>query len=261
MIPFFLFIFGLIIGSFLNAVIYRLKSGEGIVYERSKCPKCRQVLGFFDLIPLLSFIFLKAKCRYCQKPISWQYPLVELFTGIIFVVGYFSSLIGEVLDLSSWIMVLRLISFYTFSGFLIIIFVYDFKHYLILDKVTLPALAVVFLFNFLLGYSLVNLLLAGGLIFGFFLFQFIISRGKWIGGGDLRLGFLMGAMLGWPKALVALFLAYISGAVIGLILVVLKKKELSSPIPFGTFLTAATLITLLFGQEILNWYLQGVGLW
>lgn len=260
MIPFFLFIFGLIIGSFLNAVIYRLKSGDSFVMERSLCPRCRKTLGFWDLIPLLSFIFLKAKCRYCKKPISWQYPLVELFTGIIFIIGYF-NLAGKALDFSSWIVVLRLISFYIFSGFLIIIFVYDLKHYLILDKVTLPASAIAFLLNVLLGYSLVNLLLAAGLIFGFFLFQFLISKGQWIGGGDLRLGFLMGAMLGWPKAVLALFLAYISGAIIGCLLIIFKKKKFNSQLPFGTFLTAATLVALLFGEEILNWYLNGAGLW
>jgi prepilin signal peptidase PulO-like enzyme (type II secretory pathway) len=253
MIPFFLFIFGLIIGSFLNVVIYRLNSGEGIVRKRSNCPHCRHQLGWSDLIPVLSFIFLKGRCRYCQKSISWQYPLVELFTALIFVLGYL-IIKGESRDLTLSLSVL-----FIFSSFLIVIFVYDFKHYLILDRVVLSAFGVALILNLLSGKSLINLLTASGIAAGFFLLQFVVSRGKWIGGGDLRLGLVMGAMLGWPNVLVALSLAYLSGAVIGLALIVFRKKKLDSQIPFGTFLTAATLATLLWGEPILNWYLNYLG--
>ncbi|MBU1131360.1 prepilin peptidase [Patescibacteria group bacterium] len=248
MILFFLFIFGLIIGSFLNAVIYRLKSGENIVSERSKCPHCRHLLAVKDLVPVLSFIFLRAKCRYCHKKISWQYPLVELATALIFILGYLKY------QNEFPVLNFQFLVFLVFSCFLIIIFVYDLKHYLIVDKVSLPAFFIALLINLLLGHPLFNLLLASILVAGFFFFQLVLSKGKWIGGGDVRLGLVMGAMLGWPQALIALFLAYISGSIIGLVLIMAKKKEWHSQIPFGTFLSAATLITLLFGQQILEWY-------
>jgi len=249
-----LFIFGLIFGSFLNAVIYRLKSGDGIIKERSKCPKCQHVLGFWDLVPLLSFVFLQGKCRYCKKNIFWQYPTVELFTGLVFVTGL--TLNPQPSTLNP-----QLITFIIFSLFLIIIFVYDLKHYLILDKVSLPAFFIALLLNYYLGRDIINLLLASVIVAGFFAAQFIVSKGKWIGGGDIRLGLVMGAMLGLPYVFVALFLAYISGAVIGVALILIKKKKWSSKVPFGTFLTAATLITLLFGRQLLNWYLTCFGIW
>ncbi len=244
-------IFGLIIGSLLNAIIYRLKSGDKIVFSRSKCVHCHKKLSAWDLIPIFSFIFLKGKCRYCHKAISWQYPLVELATAVIFVLGYFKYLYPNHPIAQSP----NYLTFLVFSCFLIIIFVYDLKHNLILDKVSLPALIIAFIANFLFGFTIWNLALAGIIVAGFFLFQFVISNGKWIGGGDIRLGLVMGAMLGWPNVLAALLLAYIIGAAVGLILIGFKKKQLNSHLPFGTFLTLATLIILLFGEEIVEWYL------
>jgi len=246
----FIFIFGLIIGSFLNAVICRLKENEQFVRGRSKCPYCRHSLGFWDLIPLASFIFLKARCRYCHKKISWQYPLVELATALVFTIGYFHYQFPNYL--------ITLLPYYliylVFSCFLIIIFVYDLKHYLILDKVTLPALILALALNFLLGLSIINLLIAALVAAGFFFLQFIVSKGKWIGGGDLRLGLVMGAMLGWPKVALALMLAYVLGAAIGIFLIILKKKQLNSPMPFGTFLSLGTWVALLWSEEIWHFY-------
>ena len=244
-----IFIFGLIIGSFLNAVIFRLKLNEQFIRGRSKCLNCQNELKAWDLIPVLSFIFLKGKCRYCHKAISWQYPLLELATGLVFLLGYFN------LSYIKADFVFSYLTFIVFACFLIIIFIYDLKYYLILDKVSLPAFTIALILNVLLGYNVGNLLLASVIIGGFFGLQFIISQGKWIGGGDIRLGLVMGAMLGWPLALVALFLAYILGAVFGLILIISRRKDWQSQLPFGTFLTAATLIALLWGHEILSWYL------
>jgi prepilin signal peptidase PulO-like enzyme (type II secretory pathway) len=252
MIPFFLSVFGLIIGSFLNAVIHRLRTKESIITKRSACPQCHHILAAADLVPLLSFAGLWGKCRYCQKPISWQYPLVELFTAIIFVLGYLAIGINNSL---------ALLTFYIFSGFLIVIFVYDLKHYLILDRISLPALFIALVLNLLLGKSIINLIIASSVPAGFFLLQLIVSKGKWIGGGDIRLGLVMGAMLGWPKVLVALSMSYISGAIIGILLIIIKKKKLDSQIPFGTFLAAATLIALLYGDQLFNWYLNYLGRW
>lgn len=268
MIPFFIFVFGLIIGSFLNALIYRLKVKEKIVWERSHCPKCRHILGFSDLIPLLSFIFLKGKCRYCQQSISRQYPLVELATAIVFLAGYFYYNIGA-LDYGSMgallsysnTHILPFLSYIIFSSFLIVIFTYDLKYYLILDKITIPAFIIALGINvFILDKNILNLLLAMGVLFGFFLFLFLISQGKWLGGGDLRLSLVMGAMLGWPNVLVAFALACFLGAIVGLAfwghsLAKSGKIPWGTQVPFGTFLSLATLVALLWGDEILRWYL------
>ena len=150
---------------------------------------------------------------------------------------------------------LQYLSYLIFSCFLIIIFVYDFKYYLILDKVSLSALVVAVVLNYLTGYSIINLLMSAVIIGGFFFLQFILSQGKWIGGGDIRLGLVLGAMLGWPLCLVALGLAYVVGAIVGLGLIILKKKQLNSQLPFGTFLSLAIWVCLLWGQKILDWYL------
>lgn len=253
-----IFIFGLIIGSFLNVVILRLRSGESIAKSRSKCPHCGHQLTARDLWPLLSFISSWGRCRYCNKKISWQYPAVELFTGLLFVLATY-NIIGNLgfdflfynyLVLLSWLRDLM------FICFLIIIFVYDLRWYLILDRVTIPAMIVAIIFNLYLGYSW-QLLLTGLIIgLGFFAIQYFISKGKWIGGGDLRLGALMGLMLGGFQVVVALFLSYIIGSIVSIGLLYTNKKGLKSQVPFGTFLAIGTVLSMLWGQEILSWYIN-----
>ena len=241
----FLFLFGLAIGCFLNVVIYRLFSGQSIIFGRSRCPQCKKDIFWHDNIPILSFINLSGRCRFCEKKISFQYPLVEFFTALIFVLFYLK-----------FGLTLQFLVYLIFTGFLIVIFVYDLKYYLILDRITIPAIIIAILLNLYLGINF-WILLSGAIIGGgFFLIQLLISSGRWIGGGDIRLGILMGAMLGWQKLLAALFLAYILGAIIGIILIILKKKKMSSLVPFGTFLSLATLIILLWGEAILVWYLN-----
>jgi len=235
-----LFILGLIIGSFLNVVIFRMNLKKTFL-GRSICLSCMERLPWYDNIPLFSFVVLKKKCRFCQSVISWQYPAVELATAAIFVIGFLRFNIG-----------VEYLSFIIFSCFLIIIFVYDLKHYLILDKISIPAMIVALFFNLNLGYSFLELILGAVIIAGFFYLQLVVSKGKWIGGGDIRLGAVMGFMLGWKIGLVALFLAYFLGAIIGIILLTSGKKKMSSQIPFGTFLSLATVISLL----ILNWYIN-----
>lgn len=237
-------ILGLVVGSFLNAVIYRLHVEVSFLKGRSYCPFCKHDLNFLDLVPLLSFIVLRGKCRYCHKPISWQYPLVEAATTLAFVLVYFAF------GLSAAFYVYLL-----FAAILILIFVYDLRYYLILDKVTLPAIVVCFLLSWLVLKNDVIQLLLGALVGGgFFLLQYVVSKGKWIGGGDFRLGALMGVMLGLQPLLVALFIAYLLGSLIGLCLVFFGKKKLKSQVPFGTFLSGATFITFLISDQIISYY-------
>jgi leader peptidase (prepilin peptidase)/N-methyltransferase len=205
LIYFSVFLLGLAVGSFLNCVIYRLETGQSFLRGRSSCPHCRHMLSWQDLIPLLSFFILKGKCRYCQKPISFQYPLVELATGFVFLLIFH---LQPTFALSQFITTLYL---FIISPFLIIIFVYDLKHYIIPDKVVYPAIVITFLYDIL--YSLfiiynskflIQLLFSAFGAAAFFLLFILISRGAWMGGGDVKLAFLMGLVLGWPNILVAL---------------------------------------------------------
>lgn len=265
MILFIVFVFGLAIGSFLNVVIWRLHSGESAFRGRSYCPKCKHRLDFFDLFPIMSFLIQGGKCRYCRKPISWQYPFVEFATGILFAVAYFisgfdffaaggSASVGQFLHLLwLWLVI----------SVMIVIFVYDLKYYLILDKVIYPAIAVAFLASPLLGgenvlwwRAALDCLLAAGLGGGFFLLQYVVSKGKWIGGGDVKIGFLMGLILGIKGLLVALFFSYTIGALFGLVLISFRRKTMKSQLPFGTFLAVGTLIALFWAEPILRWYLN-----
>ncbi len=262
----FVFLFGLMVGSFLNCVIYRIEKGESFLKGRSYCPHCKHKLGFCDLIPVLSFIWLKGRCRYCGKKISIQYPLVELATGALFVLflnirfPQHGMLSGETFHVNEEI------GYLVFIPFLVIIFVYDLKHYIIPDKVVFSAITVAAIYNLIrLSGEDSPLQIWRGLsspafsAFGaaaFFLAIVLISRGKWMGVGDIKLAFLMGLILGWPNISVALFLAFLIGAIIGVGLMVFGKKTIKSEVPFGPFLVGGTLIALFFGKEIINWYVQ-----
>jgi len=237
---FFFFLLGLAAGSFLNCLIYRLETGGNFLKGRSFCPHCKHTLNWQDLIPILSFVFLRGRCRYCQKKISIQYPLLELFTGMIFVLVLWHFGLG-----------FGLIFGFFISSLLIIIFVYDLKHYIIPDSIVFTAIIIAAIFNF----KLLNFASALGAA-GFFLIIVLVSRGKWMGVGDIKLAFLMGLMLGFPGILVALFLAFSVGAIIGTGLMIFGKKTIKSEVPFGPFLVGGTFIALFWGEAIAQWYLQ-----
>lgn len=297
----FIFTLGLIIGSFLNAVIYRLENAQknaditqknvekklSIITGRSICPKCEHILAWYDLIPLFSFIFLLGKCRYCRQKISIQYPLVELAVAFLFVAIFkfsildfefvlnFEFRISDFLNIFYW--------FYIVS-ILIVIFVYDLKHYIIPDKIILPAIVVSLIWILSIGNYLeiisprltslpagqagnglgnwkleiidINNLLAALGAAGFFFSLILISKGKWMGFGDVKLAFLMGLVLDFPAIILALFTAFMSGAIIGVGLILCKKKGLKSQIPFGPFLVGGTIFSLFFGEIIIRWYLN-----
>ncbi len=237
-----IFLFGLTIGSFLNCVICRLKTGKSFLGGHSFCPYCKHELVWYDLIPVFSFLMLKGKCRYCQKPISIQYPLVELATAILFVLVFNSQNLFN----TGYLLLI--------TGFLIIIFVYDLKHYIIPDKVIFPAILTSFLFLLTTNSLLPNTILSAFGASLFFLLIYLISKGQWMGFGDVKLSFLMGLHLGFPNILVALFSAFFSGAIIGLILIAQSKKTLKSRVPFGPFLVFGTFLAMLYGESIINWY-------
>jgi leader peptidase (prepilin peptidase)/N-methyltransferase len=249
-ILFIIFLLGLIVGSFLNAVIFRLHSGESFVMSRSHCPHCDHELSAMDLIPVISYLLLSGKCRYCQKKISWQYPTVELLTAVIFVL-IASNFVLPLTSIQFWVQVIM-------AGFLIVIAVFDLKHYLILDKVIFPALIIITAYNFYDGF-LVNGLLGALLISGFFAAQYFISSGRWIGFGDVKFGLVLGSIFGWKVGIVMLVLAYFIGAIVGVILLIRKTKELKSELPFGVFLSIAAILMMIYGQRISEWYFGLIG--
>jgi prepilin signal peptidase PulO-like enzyme (type II secretory pathway) len=246
------------VGSFLNCIIYRLEKNESFLKGRSYCPHCKHILSWQDLIPILSFLILKGKCRYCHQKISLQYPLVELSTAILFVLIFNTAAFN-----------LRTIYSLIICCFLIVIFVYDLKHYLIPDKVIYPAIGIAFLYQFFrslefenwnlfgiwnLEFGILKPLLSAFLASTFFLAIVLLSKGKWMGGGDIKVAFFMGLFLGFPKILVALFFAYLIGAIIGIGLILAKKKTLKSEVPFGPFLIVGTFISLFWGNILIDWY-------
>ena len=252
----FSFVLGTICGSFLNCVIYRLEVSKSFLKGRSYCPHCKHILDWRDLIPIFSFFILRGKCRYCHKPISLQYPLVELATGLLFVFTTYNLQpitynLKILLNLGYQLLVVSC---------LVIIFVYDLKHYIIPDKVIYPAIIFALIFNFFthqkFGGGFNNTILSAFGAAAFFLTIVLISRGKWMRIGDIKLAFLMGLFLGWPKILVALFFAFFTGAIIGIGLILAKKKKLKSEVPFGPFLVTGTFIALFWGQVLIDWYFR-----
>ena len=254
----FVFILGLFVGSFLNVVVYRLHREESFVKGFSKCLFCGHRLYPKDLVPLFSFLFLRGKCRYCRHKIAKQYFLMEIATAFGFaLIAYtlWQTTDSQVILANiSNLLIFKTLVWWLFFSYLLIIFVYDLKYYLILDQVTLPAIIIFFLINLFLGFSWLALLIGALVGGGFFFLQFIISRGKWIGGGDIRLGLLLGVILGWPQVLTALFVAYLLGSLFAIGLLLSGKKHWGDKLPFGTFLSLATLIVLLYGEVLIKWY-------
>jgi len=261
-------------GSFLNVVIYRLKSGDSAFQGRSCCPLCKHTLAWQDLIPLASFVFLRGKCRYCHNGISLQYPLVELATGLIFVL-IFNFQFLSINEFSSPAGGLQTSYLFAIASLLIVLFVYDLKHYILPDKILFPAIGTVatyrlFEFGVLNHWSLienwslkiesltplVNPLTAGVMAAAFFFAIFALSKGRAMGFGDVKLAFFMGLFLGWPNILVALFTAFFLGSIIGVGFILLQQKGWRSEIPFGPFLIAGTFFAFLVGDNVVDWYLH-----
>ncbi len=255
-------IFGLIIGSLLNVIILRFDDLKSILKTRSHCPKCKKELAWYDLIPFISYILLIGKCRNCQKAISIQYPLVELGTALIFALLFWKF------GLTVQFFVLLII-----SAILIIIFVYDILHMLIADflvwlciGVWLIYLIIDFIINSHFGFGLrildfgfLNSIYGGLALGGFLGLLVLVSREKWMGAGDIKLGFLLGAISFWPNVILTTFLAFMLGSVISLLLMLIHKKTLKDRIPFTPFLITATFITLFYGDKIVGWYLNSIG--
>ncbi|NYE56507.1 prepilin peptidase [Carboxydothermus ferrireducens] len=240
-----IFLFGLIIGSFLNVVIYRLPRGQSILYPPSTCPNCGQRLKPWHLIPVVSFLLQKGRCAYCGGKISFKYPLVELITAFIFSVVYMKFGLS--------FLTLKHLLFFIF---LIPLFFLDLENYLLPDKLTYPLFLAGILINLITRELSWKSLIFGVITgFGLLFLLALISRGG-IGGGDIKLAAGLGAFLGFPLILETLFLAFFFGGLTGIILLLTKKKARGDMVPFGPFLIGAAFITVLWGEKIIKWYLK-----
>jgi len=248
----FAILLGASIGSFINAAVYRVAKHQSVIKGRSRCVKCGQILAWYDLIPIFSYLILRGKCRQCDKSISIQYILVEIVMGSLFVVAFYFRL--PVIEISNTEALLLLRDLFAVSV-LVFLFVFDLRYYLLPDIVTIPATIIILILSLLIGVPWWSLLVAVAIGAGFFALQFVVSKGKWIGGGDIRFGALMGALLAWPNILVGLFFAYLIGAIVGGLLLAIGRKKMGSQLPFGTFLAIGTTIGLWWGNGIINIYL------
>lgn len=254
----FIFLLGLAVGSFINALVFRTHAGIPVTKGKSKCMSCEMVIKSHDLVPIFSYFLLRGRCRGCKTAISWQYPMVELVSGALFLLMFLRYYFGWFVptEVVSETMILYLVRDTVFAIFLLIIFVYDLRYQLILDRFTIPAIIFAFVINVILGYSLVSLLAGAFIVGGFFAMQYLVSKGKWIGGGDMRMGFLMGAMLGLLYGFAALVISYVLGAIVGIVLILSNKAKLHTKVPLGVFLALGTLLTLIFGEVIVEWYMS-----
>ncbi len=228
---FFVFILGLCVGSFVNVLIDRLPKGEDVIGGRSRCDFCKKNLRWFELIPVLSFLIQGGKCLRCRKRISIQYPVIELVTAAGFVLLY-----QQLPNLAIFLA-------------LLVIFVADYKYEIIPDSM----IAFGLLGSLLQEDLLQNWPMAVGAA-AFFLCLFLITKGRGMGFGDVKLVFLLGLILGYPNIIVALYAAFLTGAAIGIILMIGGKKSLKSHVPFGPFLILGTVFALLFGNQVLSWW-------
>ncbi len=241
---------GAIVGSFLNVVILRLpRPEESIVFPASHCPKCQADLGWYENIPLLSYIFLGGRCSHCRCRISPQYPVVEaamavLSTAVVYRFGLNITAGG----------------FFFFSAALLVVIFIDLRHQIIPDMISLPGIVIGFVLSFfspLISWfdSLLGILCGGGVLYTIALLYFFLRKQEGMGGGDIKLLAMIGAFLGWQALPFVIFASSMSGALVGILVMFLERKEgLSTRIPFGPFLSLAALMYMLFFQEITSLY-------
>ena len=273
---------GLALGSFVNALVWRMRHNEeisakgakgdkkslkkeaqlSIVNGRSMCVDCKHQLAWNDLIPVVSWLALSGRCRYCRKKISVQYPLIELlvaFLAVLSLVLWPFELSGILtwVSFGLWVLALPLLA---------ALVIYDIKYMIMPTALIyiLDVIAVLFIVTLALGSEGINVIISsliGSLaIGGFFWGLHVFSKGKWIGGGDVRFGFTMGLFLGWQRALFALALASYLGTALVIVLLILGKYHKKMRLPFGPFLIVGTCIALLYGNQVIDWYKSIAGI-
>jgi leader peptidase (prepilin peptidase)/N-methyltransferase len=243
-------LFGLVLGSFLNVCIHRIPLKKSIVNPPSSCPECEERIRFYDNIPLISYIVLLGRCRYCRQPIPIQYPIVELITGLLSIALFIRY------DVSS-----QYVLFLLFSASLVVISFIDIRLKIIPDIISLPGillgLAISLVFSHITWHdSLIGIIGGGGALYLVAVVFERLTGKEGMGGGDVKLLAMIGAWMGWRALPFIILTSSLSGVIIGSSSLLLTRKGLRARIPFGPFLALGALVYLFFGREIISWYLR-----
>ncbi len=243
-----LFVAGLVVGSFLNVCILRIPRGESVIQPGSRCPKCKRSLRWFENVPLLSFCWLRARCRWCGGGISWRYPLVECLNGA----GYLG-----VVSTFGWTR--SALVYALFVSLLVVVMMIDVDHLVIPDVISLPGMAIGFVASawmLPLGWagSLLGMALGGGILWMIAAVSPYLFGKEGLGGGDIKLLAMIGAFLGWRHVCMTLFLASCAGALVGIGLMVFRDMERGQYLPFGPFLALGAVASLLWYQDLFGLY-------
>jgi len=274
MILLLLFVLGLCVGSFLDVLAERLPKGENVIQGRSHCDFCKHTLLWYELIPLLSFFIQQGKSRCCKKQLSLQYPLSELATGVGFVLIYsFQSFLlrqgygGQAavspdiigvsfqMDIQSLLNIVRITSYFVLLSSFTVIFISDLKYEIIPIEMIIVGFITALIYH---GITFINFITVINVIFSgfsaglFFFSLWFFTKGKAMGDGDIYLATLIGFLLGFPDIVIALYAAFLTGAMVGIILILRRKKSLKAHIPFGPFLIIGYGITIMWGEQILQ---------
>ncbi|UCC38243.1 MAG: prepilin peptidase [Candidatus Aminicenantes bacterium] len=246
----FIVLFGLVWGSFLNVVIYRLPSGMSLLRPPSSCPRCKKNIKFYDNIPVISFLLLKGRCRFCKEKIPFSYPLVEFMAPASFLLLYSQHSLSFFFFASC-----------LFASAMIVLGIIDFYHQILPDEITLPGLVLALVYSlFRQDLNLTQALVGAVAGAGFLLFvygaYYLLRKKEGLGMGDVTMMLFMGAYLGWRQAFLALILASFAGAIVGIFFILFKKKDFQYSLPFGTFLSPAAFAVLLWGEKIIKSYLS-----
>jgi len=238
------FIFGAVIGSFLNVCIWRIPEEKSIVFPSSHCPKCGKSIRPFDNIPVVSWLALRGRCRDCGEPISPRYPLVEMLTALLSLVLFWKYGLS-----------LQYLAAFLFTAALVVITFIDFDHQIIPDVISLPGIPVFFLLAvFVMGIgfldALIGLIVGGGFLYLVAVGYELIAKREGMGGGDIKLLAMIGAFLGWKSLFFVVFMSSILGALVGIVLIMIKGKDMKYAVPFGPFLSIAAVMYLFVGSEL-----------
>ena len=248
LIEMFIFLMGLCIGSFLNVCIYRLPESKSIVHPRSMCPNCDTRIPFYDNIPLFSYLWLKGKCRRCKVKISMRYPMVELLGGLV--------ALGTYLRFG---LTIETLIYYVFIAALLVVTFIDLDHRIIPDVITLPGIPICFAASFALPAitykdALLGILVGGGSLFLVAWVYTLLTKKEGMGGGDIKLLAMMGAIVGWKGVLFTIFVASLVGTLAGFAVMLQSRKGMKLAVPFGPFLSIGAIIYIFFGTQLISWY-------
>ena len=241
-------LFGAVVGSFLNVCIHRLPLGKSLVWPASACPGCGHEIQWYDNIPVVSFLALGGRCRYCGATIAARYPIVEALTSVMFAVAWWQY--GPGVLLAS-----RLV----FGCALIVLFAIDLEHHLLPNAITLPGIVAGLVFSVFtppgIRDAFIGVLLGGGILFAIAEAYYRIRHEEGLGMGDVKMLAMIGAFIGWKLTLLALMMASLAGSIIGVAMIVTRRGSMKYALPFGTFLAVGAAAAATVGPALVDWYL------